>query len=335
MGSAGDHPRVKQHLDDGATLSATRLLDSSQPRPQDLSLTIEYPFDPTKLTQGWWFRRWWPSRRVGIDPQRHVLIEGRYAPVSIANWKLIAPVARGLIAQRHSIPLTFAANRRLTVVIPFRDRQAHLEQLLPRLGATLRDQCLDYTILVVEQLNEGAFNRGKLLNAGVHFAKDRSDYYCLHDVDTIPVRANYLCPSQPLRLVHTITGPQGGSFRQDYYFSGAVSIRKEQMFAANGYSNEYWGWGKEDDDLFFRLLMAGFFCYFDLCGEYEDLPNPHHQQVPQSKAAKRRQVSLNRGRRSRLQRGLEQPAFDGLSTLQYELVRHSNEAGFEKISVRW
>ena len=28
-------------------------------------------------------------------------------------------------------------------------------------------------------------------------------------------------------------------------------------------SNEYWGWGKEDDDFFFRLLLAGYLCYFD------------------------------------------------------------------------
>jgi hypothetical protein len=160
-------------------------------------LAIEYAFDPSELTRNWrWLREWWPSTRIAVDPLREFRVEGRYAPVSIANWKLIPPVARGLLARRRATPLTFVNDRRLTVVIPFRDRQEHLDQLLPHLTATLRDQRLSYSILVVEQLNEGAFNRGKLLNAGIHFAKDTTDYYCLHDVDAVPLNANYRCPSQ-------------------------------------------------------------------------------------------------------------------------------------------
>jgi len=30
------------------------------------------------------------------------------------------------------------------------------------------------------------------------------------------------------------------------------NIRKEHFLLANGYSNLYWGWGAEDDDLFYR-----------------------------------------------------------------------------------
>ncbi len=263
------------------------------------------------------------------------MIDGRYAPVSIANWKLIAPVARGLIAHRKAIPLTFSHDQRLTIVIPFRERRAHLERLLPVLQATLQEQRLNYRILVMEQQNEGLFNRGKLINAGIHFARERTDYYCLHDVDAVPVTTNYLCPSQPLRLVSRIAGEEGESNRADHYFSGAVSIRKEQVFAANGYSNEYWGWGKEDDDFFFRLLMAGFFCYADLKGEYQDLPNPAAQQVRPDRAAVRRQIGRNRRRRTRLLRGLESPAHDGLNTLEYEVVGIVEESSHEKVTVRW
>ena len=34
------------------------------------------------------------------------------------------------------------------------------------------------------------------------------------------------------------------------YFGGAVVFTKEQVEATNGYSNDYWDWGMEDDDLF-------------------------------------------------------------------------------------
>jgi hypothetical protein len=50
------------------------------------------------------------------------VVDDRYRPVDIANWKLI-PVARLMLARRVAQPLTFRADRRLTVVILFRDRE--------------------------------------------------------------------------------------------------------------------------------------------------------------------------------------------------------------------
>lgn len=296
----------------------------------------EHLFDELHST-GWrrWLKRWWPSARLGRDPLDDLRIDGRYVPVSVANWKLIPSVTKALLSHRVARPLTFAPDQRLTVVIPYRDRAHHLEQLLPVLAATLDQQHIRHRILVVEQADAGPFNRGRLLNIGVAHAADDTDYYCLHDVDAVPVHANYACPSQPLRLVHKIRGEQGDSTRATHYFSGAVSIRKEQMFAANGYSNEYWGWGKEDDDFFFRLLLAGFLCFYDEQGEFHDLPNPRQQQVARKTAEVRRRIDLNRERRSRLQRGLEDPRTDGLSTLKYQVVSRSEGVGYEMIRVSW
>ena len=41
------------------------------------------------------------------------------------------------------------------------------------------------------------------------------------------------------------------------YFGGAVLFSKEQLEATNGYSNDYWDWGMEDDDLFWRCHKEG------------------------------------------------------------------------------
>ena len=298
-------------------------------------MSVSSLFAPTDLTRAQrWLNRWWPSRRLRADPLRELLIDERYAPVSIANWKLIPAVARNVLARRVTRPLSFTSGRRLTVVIPYRDRAHHLEQLLPELTAKLAEQQVLYRILVVEQEPGALFNRGRLLNIGMQYTAESSDYYCLHDVDVVPIVANYQCPSQPLRLANKILNGSGQTFHSDYYFSGAVCIRKEQAQAVNGFSNEYWGWGKEDDDFFFRLLLAGFLCYFDLEGIFRDLPNPSHQHVKRKPVAPPH-VKRNRERRSQLLRGLSDPAADGLSSLRYRILERADYPSYEHIRVRW
>lgn len=290
---------------------------------------------PADLPRGnRWLKRWWPSRRLRTDPLYGLRIDERYVPVSIANWKLIPPMARCVLARRVTRPLTFNDDRRLTVIIPYRDRAEHLGMLMPELVARLKEQDLSYRILVVEQEVGALFNRGRLLNAGMLYAAEHSDYYCFHDVDTVPIAANYACPSQPLRLVNNVINSAGERRHASHYFSGAITIRKEQAFAAHGFSNEYWGWGKEDDDFYFRLLLAGFVCYLDLKGTFLDLPNPPHQSVRGS-ALPPMHVRINRRRRSLLLRGLTVPADDGLHTLKFKVVERVVTPDYEHITVRW
>lgn len=40
-------------------------------------------------------------------------------------------------------------------------------------------------------------------------------------------------------------------------FGGAVGITQDQFIAVNGFSNEFYGWGGEDDDFFRRLKDKG------------------------------------------------------------------------------
>ena len=40
-------------------------------------------------------------------------------------------------------------------------------------------------------------------------------------------------------------------------FGGVCAIKSEQYVKANGFSNRFWGWGGEDDDLRKRIVAAG------------------------------------------------------------------------------
>jgi hypothetical protein len=81
----------------------------------------------------------------------------------------------------------------------------HLHILLRNLIPFLQQQSLQFTILVIEQSDLNAFNRGALLNVGYVKAKEMADFDCyiLHDVDLIPEDLSnlYACTSMVRSLV--------------------------------------------------------------------------------------------------------------------------------------
>lgn len=121
---------------------------------------------------------------------------------------------------------------------------------------------IDYKIIVVEQDDSTSFNRGKLLNIGAIQAKDLGcDYVVFHDVDMIPVDVDYSYSENPVHLasnfVYGHNDKESTGIHFEKYFGGVTMFPLSLFEDINGYSNEYWGWGFEDDDLFFRVASAG------------------------------------------------------------------------------
>jgi beta-1,4-galactosyltransferase 1 len=150
-------------------------------------------------------------------------------------------------------------NKKLCVVIPYRDRLAHLKALLPALKICLENADLEYQILVVEQENGKKFNRGMMKNIGASWAiENQFDYICFHDVDMIPVlgKVDY---SYENFAVHLAVEVQqfGYKLAYDTFFGGVLLITKEDLIKSNGYRNDYWSWGAEDDDFYTRCVYSG------------------------------------------------------------------------------
>ena len=113
---------------------------------------------------------------------------------------------------------------------------------------------VDYQIFIIEQSDDKPFNRGKLLNVGYEFACDNGcDYFVFHDVDMLAEEVDYSYSDKPL---HLATHLQEHDYETTFfdYFGGVTMFNKQDFELINGFSNEYWGWGFEDDDLLIRCL---------------------------------------------------------------------------------
>jgi hypothetical protein len=115
-----------------------------------------------------------------------------------------------------------------------------------------------YEIIVVNQSDEQLFNRGKLLNIGAKYAIDNGfDYICFHDVDMLPKTADYSYTEYPTSLISELENKEGNVFYN--YFGGITLFNVKDFISINGYSNDYWGWGYEDTDLFYRVTHSGLY----------------------------------------------------------------------------
>lgn len=139
---------------------------------------------------------------------------------------------------------------KLSIIIPYRNREAHLKIFLNRIEKKVKT---NFDVLVVEQNNKKLFNRGKLLNIGFNYKKESSDYFCFHDVDMIPKDVDYSYPNDS--VVHLATKASQFDYKMPYpaYCGGVILFTKNDFLKINGFSNDFWGWGLEDDDLYLRI----------------------------------------------------------------------------------
>ena len=148
---------------------------------------------------------------------------------------------------------------KIAIIIPFRDlepsktRTKELNKLTEYMASYLAGQT--YKIFVVEQSQDGLkFNRGQLLNIGFEIAsKEGYNNFVFHDVD--------LLPSPELKKYYTtipidepvhIAATWGRYGKNPDYFGGIVTFNKDMFNKINGYPNNFWGWGGEDDELYKR-----------------------------------------------------------------------------------
>jgi len=154
---------------------------------------------------------------------------------------------------------------RLGIIIPYRDREAHLKKMLPHTVSFFRRNTdIEPLFVLAEQDDDLPFNRGAIVNHAYAACAGMIDYVCFHDVDYLPMWADYTEPNLPSRIVWygmdkrpVGHGTDRAVCAQRYGLAAVAVMRKWHFEACNGYSNTYWGWGYEDTDLAKRLESVG------------------------------------------------------------------------------
>jgi hypothetical protein len=154
---------------------------------------------------------------------------------------------------------------RLGIIIPYRDREAHLKKMLPHTVSFFRRNTdIEPLFVLAEQDDDLPFNRGAIVNHAYAACAGMIDYVCFHDVDYMPMWADYTEPNLPSRIVWygmdkrpVGHGTDRAVCAQRYGLAAVAVMRKWHFEACNGYSNTYWGWGYEDTDLAKRLESVG------------------------------------------------------------------------------
>lgn len=213
---------------------------------------------------------------------------------------------------------------RVAIVVPYRDRENMLGPFLNHMHPFLQRQKLNYTIYIVEQTAEKSFNKAMMLNIGYKHAQAQGpwDCYVFHDIDCIPEddRNLYYCSTQPR---HLAVSPDKFYYSLLYSscFGGACLMDERQMERVNGWSNRFYGWGGEDDDMWERIHAEGMEVrrYPGFIATYTMLDH--------------KRARLNPRRYELLAQAKSYYKEDGLNTLNYSLVSTSRRLLYTKFLV--
>ena len=269
--------------------------------------------------------------------------------VPIHSLRLIPKIRKKLNEfRKERILVEKRTNKKLAIFIPYRNRAEHLKLFIPKIHVFLKKQKINYEIFVIEQKDIGFWNKGALFNIGVQKYGKNFDYYCFHDIDLIPIKADYAYFSHPIRLISKYSEQKKETYKKlaqgeyNHHFGGVVSLPKKIFKKVNGFSNLYLHYGNEDDDFLLRLLLQGYIPIKDLSGYYLNLP--HHKSkiiTPSGKISKnvfekwklKTRFKKNKKHFSMIKRGVKPSDSEGLNNVQYQLLEEKKTKSYTLCSV--
>ena len=100
-----------------------------------------------------------------------------------------------------------------------------------------------------------------LLNIGFSEAVKDFNFTCVifHDIDLIPMNKTNPYKCHPKLPLHMSARVSTFNYKVPYptIFGGVTALTRQHFELVNGFSNKFWGWGGEDDDMFNRVHDHG------------------------------------------------------------------------------
>ncbi|KAJ2941598.1 hypothetical protein O0L34_g14652 [Tuta absoluta] len=158
---------------------------------------------------------------------------------------------------RPQISSNILNKKRLAIIVPFRDRFEELLEFVPHMNDFLNKQKIPFHIFVLQQSDSNRFNRASLINVGFLYTRKDYDYIAMHDVDLLPINDNLKYEYPALNPLHISSPKTHPKYHYDTFIGGILLVRREHFELVRGMSNNYWGWGLEDDEFYVRLKDAG------------------------------------------------------------------------------
>jgi glycosyltransferase involved in cell wall biosynthesis len=158
-----------------------------------------------------------------------------------------------------------------SIIIPYRNREEHLQILLPTLLEKFEKD--SYEIIISEQNNNDNFQISCVQNIAYNYAVGdiiifhQVDYipsddvsYEVYNVPVLPARRGIFLGTDHQSLRSFLDIPAGyrswGEEIDERFYGGVICMKREHFEAINGFNPLYKGWGNEDEDLRERFVWA-------------------------------------------------------------------------------
>jgi len=206
-------------------------------------------------------------------------------------------------------------------MIPYRDMAGYLDIIAEKLPAYLDKRGLDYNIIIVEQEEGKMFNLGKLINIAFELYKngeceykyDKNDVLIWYPVDCIPTDIDFDMKNSQ-SVIYCADDP---------WYGKAVSYYNWAFEKVNGFGNDYWGHGREDDDMFVRLGACEVTMERRQC-KLEFIPHVPRDTSHRAHSSDKILMTMKR---------THNYMDSGLNNLEYSIIEKSEVKGIPKIKV--
>ena len=202
------------------------------------------------------------------------------------------------------------------ILIPYRNREIHLKYWIMNTYPKLNKVLENLEVLVIEQSKDNKlFNRGKVLNVGFkYYDKDEYNYFT-HDVDHNSININIY----NIKINNnTIISLKSGHNKS---LGGIIKFKGNVFKKINGFNNNYWGWGIEDRDLYYRSVFYKINIIRDNKTRFKVLNHKHKGYEFNKKKSDKCDNIFNSNNNNKIKEFILE---SGLNNLEYKIIKEEN-----------